>query len=101
MEKQSRTARQAWMFEKIEQWKESGITQKQFCQEHEIALSNFFYWHKKHRKHSPSTPGFIPIAVHSNIKGSSSIEIIYPNGVRIQLPSTMHPSAVGEFIRMF
>jgi hypothetical protein len=101
MEKQSRTDRQTWMFEKIEQWKESGITQKQFCQEQEIALSNFFYWQKKYRKQLQSAPGFIPIAVHGHTKDSASIEIIYPNGVRIQLPSTMHPSAVGEFIRMY
>jgi hypothetical protein len=42
MENQSRIDRQTWMFEKIEQRKESGTTQKQFCQQQEIALSIFF-----------------------------------------------------------
>jgi hypothetical protein len=89
------------MFSKIEEWKASGSTQKQFCQENKIPLSSFFYWHKKYRNQESGSTAFIPITLHAGKNEAKNIEIIYPNGVRIQLPSNIRPSALGEFIRMF
>jgi hypothetical protein len=102
MENPKQTDRQTAMYSYISQWKESGQSQKRFCLENKISSSNFFYWYKKYRKQSSPVSGFIPIRVH---KGSEKqydvMEIIYPNGVRLQLSAAAHPSIIGELIRMF
>lgn len=102
MEKQKQVDRQAAMYALIEQWKESEVSQKQFCEENKIPLSNFFYWNKKYRKQTGTFSGFMPIKVDNESKKHlEGIEIIYPNGVRLQLSAAAHPSVVGELIRIF
>ena len=52
----------------IQQWRDSGLTQKQFCAEQNIKLCTFHYWLKKQRLENEPNPaaGFIPIAVSSS-----------------------------------
>ena len=57
----------------IQQWRESGLTQTQFCTEQDIKLHNFHYWLKKQRfENEPDLgrTGFIPVSVspHSDSK---------------------------------
>ena len=39
------------MFEIIEQWQQSGLTKKAFCEQQPIRHHSFFYWHKCYRQH--------------------------------------------------
>ncbi|SFG08205.1 hypothetical protein SAMN04488033_12548 [Salegentibacter agarivorans] len=39
--------KQAYMFELIQEWKASGLSKKDFCHNHGILRSNFYYWFKK------------------------------------------------------
>ena len=97
-----REERQRVMYSYITQWKESGLSQKRFCLENKISSSNFFYWYKKYRKQNNRVSGFIPVRVHQRSeKPYDVLEIIYPNGVRLQLSAAAHPSIIGELIRMF
>jgi len=71
------------MFALIEQWEESSESRKAFCRKHNLAPSTFSYWYSKYRKPGPSKePGFVEVQPHL----SRSLELIYPNGVRIRLP---------------
>ena len=83
------------MYQAIDQWKESGISPRQFCINNKLTLAAFNFWLKKYLKdkdipkNSPSIPvnTFIPVEI-TNIKESSSlndgqIEISYSNGVRL------------------
>jgi hypothetical protein len=102
MKNQMREERQRVMYSYISQWKESGLSQKQYCLENKISSSNFFYWYKKYRKQNNPVTGFIPVHVHQRSeKPSDVLEIIYPNGVRVQISGAAHPSVIGELIRMF
>ena len=51
--------KQAYMFELIHEWEVSGLSKKDFCHNHGIAPSKFFYWIKKWKnsrvKRIPST----------------------------------------------
>ncbi len=80
---QNRTA----MFGLIEQYKASGLSQKRFCQEHTIAISQFYYWHKRYRE-SQAEQGFVPVKIFSgrNKIPVANLEIQYPNGVLLRLP---------------
>ena len=60
----------------IQQWRDSGLTQTQFCTEQDIKLHNFQYWLKKQRlEHEPDLAGagFIPVSVNPN--SSQKIEL--------------------------
>ncbi|MFN3555259.1 MAG: IS66 family insertion sequence element accessory protein TnpA [Bacteroidales bacterium] len=48
----------------VERWTQSGQTQQQFCQQHDIKYSSFGYWLKTWlRKNLSTSQGFIPIEI--------------------------------------
>lgn len=49
-------------------WRESGLTQRQYCLRQGIAISTFSYWIRKLRKESaePRPPRFYPLTVKSS-----------------------------------
>jgi hypothetical protein len=101
MKKQDRILRQEEMTSHIKSWKESGQSQKQFCLSNNLRFHTFYYWLKKDRKQvNPSTGGFIPIRVQGRATDiDSNIEIQYPNGVRILVPS-MDIQFIGRLVRL-
>jgi hypothetical protein len=72
-----RRSSQEWL-SLIQNWRDSNLSRKQFCKQHEVALSAFQYWLGKVRKDSTAiegdgnTAGFVPVS----IKGANSL----PNG---------------------
>ena len=44
-------------------WKRSGLSQRQYCQSHSLALSTFGYWNRKLRKPQPAAAHFYPLTV--------------------------------------
>jgi len=38
------------MFEMIEQWKQSGLSQNAFCEQQSIRFHKFYYWYKCYRR---------------------------------------------------
>ena len=89
MKNHDRKLRQEEMAYHIQSWKESGVSQHQYCLSNNLRFNTFYYWLKKNRSmNSPLNDGFIPIrdkGDSSNI--ASNVEIQYPNGVRLLVPS--------------
>lgn len=74
----------------VERWTQSGQTQQQFCQQHDIKYSTFGYWLKTWRRKNLSTSqGFIPIEIKSS--GSSEqphaprMEFVFDDGLTIRI----------------
>lgn len=67
----------------ITDWLQSGLSQKEFCKNHNIAYHIFHYWYKRYREQSRQKPGqFIPLQV--NDTGSNKfMELHFVNGNRI------------------
>ena len=85
MESSDLTLRQL-MFSLIEVWKESGKTQREFCQEKDIAYSKFQYWMKKYGEQSrlgKDSGGFVPVVVNNEPKGSAVMELVFPDGRKL------------------
>lgn len=83
-----KTSRQDEMFALIDQWKQSNQTKKLFCQQKGIAPSNFYYWQKKYHQEQTGSVGFVPVLVKGSSSGlSQSIEVHYPSGVSVRVPS--------------
>ena len=75
------------MFTLVGQWRESGLTRQEFCNQHGIRLSKFSYWIARWKEDQsgggggfipmgPPRPGDIPV-----------VSVVYPNGVRLEVSS--------------
>ena len=83
------------MFNLIEQWKESGKTQKQFSSEQGIKYSTFLYWKKKYRQSSTNSHnnGFLPLEVISRDERDNSsdpalqpkVEVEFSSGITLRI----------------
>ena len=101
MKKYDRKLRQEEKAYHIQSWKESGVSQHQYCISNNLRFNTFYYWLKKDRsKNNPLTDGFIPIRVQGGSSDpATNVEIQYPNGVRILVPS-MDIQFIGRLVRL-
>lgn len=75
------------MFTLVGQWRESGLTRKEFCLQHGMTLAKFGYWISRWKEHaSGGDSGFIPMG-SPGTAGHPVLSVIYPNGVRLEVPS--------------
>lgn len=81
----------------VQQWKESGLTQKAFCEKIGIKRTTFANWVNR----SKETPRGGFVALTPVIKPESErIEVIYPNGVRLKISATDIP-VLSKLIQLF
>ena len=74
------------MFNLIEQWRRSGLTQNTFCEQQSIRYHVFHYWYKRYREqHAESQnngSSFVKLEI-AKTASSGSVEVYYPGGMRI------------------
>jgi hypothetical protein len=74
------------MFEMIEQWKQSGLSQNVFCEQQSIRFHKFYYWYKCYRRQHDTmdnnSEGFIKLKIEKPLV-ASSVEIHFPGGVHV------------------
>ncbi len=63
-------------------WQQSGLSQRDYCQQHQLTFSSFGYWRKRLKEKGRSPSKLVPVS----IKPSSTIVISLPSGVRIEAP---------------
>lgn len=97
---ENKIERRQEMFRLIEEWKTSGKSKKQFCEEHQIAQSRFFYWQKRYSEQNESIQNcFVPVKTGKKKNESKpGIDIYYPNGVRLQLPAGTGVAVIRSMI---
>jgi hypothetical protein len=89
---------QEQMFALIGGWKQSGLSQKAWCEQNQVRYHVFHYWYKRYRnKQSGSAEAsFIPLDVRSSLSDTSSnIEVILPDGKRI----LFHQAVSSDFLK--
>jgi hypothetical protein len=96
MKKQERIQHQEKMFSLIEQWQQSKLPQQKFCTDQGITYTTFYYWLKRYRSQKEEMGGFMSMRVTS--WRENFIEIRYPSGVILQIPSTVSLSAIRQLI---
>jgi hypothetical protein len=89
------------MYPVIEQWQSSGLTKLAFCDQHGVAKSVFFYWHKKYRA-DQEPGGFVPIKIGNSkpLPANTFIEVQYPNGVVLRLPEHTPPTIIMGYLHL-
>ena len=95
------------MFEKVESFLASELSQTEFCQQHGLAYLTFRYWLKKYQARQPiplqpdATPtDFIPLRLQASesLLQTSSCEIEYPCGVVVRLHGPLDAVVVYQLI---
>jgi hypothetical protein len=66
----------------VADWRESGMSQKDYARTHGIKISTIRYWIAKSGKSGLPQPDFIQVGVPSG----QNIRIRYPHGVELILP---------------
>jgi hypothetical protein len=87
------------MFQLIEEWESSNLTKKAFSRERQIPISVFHYWCRRFRE-LDNPGGFVPIEVQGMNDHGSMIEIKYPNGVSLRLPSQTPFPIVRQYLSL-
>jgi hypothetical protein len=76
------------MYELVEQWQQSGKTQKQFSEENHIKLATFMYWVQKHRQINAPDHGFAALTMCKETGAgntSPKLEIEFSSGIVVRI----------------
>lgn len=82
------------MFDNILVWRQSGLTQKAFCDQHNIAYHVFHYYYRRFRIKENDKPASF-IKLHVGAEALAPIELILPDGKRL----LFHQGASVDFLR--
>jgi len=86
----------------ITSWQQSEQSQKEYCLANNLPLYKFHYWiHKLRGSQNPIADSFIPVHMQQSSPSASAsdLEIAYPNGVRLKVPSG-DVQFIGQLIRL-
>lgn len=78
---------QQQMFSMIASWQQSGLTQKDYCEQHSIRYHVFHYWYKKYRDTQfvdAKEHSFIPLQVQPAV-GAAAGGSVTPAGVYAEM----------------
>ncbi|WP_250465090.1 IS66 family insertion sequence element accessory protein TnpA [Microbulbifer litoralis] len=66
----------------IQTWKESGLSQAAYCQQHDLKLSTFTYWRHKQNK---GRRKLVPVSITAP---DTPVELALPGGIHMQLSAS-------------
>lgn len=87
--------RKFWQ-EHIHCWRESGLSQSEYCRRNDIGSSQWFYWRKRSGT-AEADITFVPLKLSPG--HSSAIRVTTPNGFTIELNYGTNPLTVTQLIR--
>ena len=91
---------QQQMLSMIESWKQSGLSQKAYCEQNNIRYYVFHYWYKRYKDMQvpQQDKGFVPLNVKPSLSFdpySAAIEVLLPDGKRI----LFHQAVSSDYIK--
>src|SRR5690606_4966321 len=82
----------------VEDYHNSGKSQKLFCLDHELKPSTFSYWIRKKRMMDTPEDGFVKI--ETTALSHAGLEVIFPNGVKVK-DSKSDLAFITQLIRVY
>ena len=99
-----RDQRAAYWAERIQAWRQSGLSQTVFCRQEKLVAHQFTYWLGKSHSTSPesverktSTGGFVPVSTVTPT--TAPLQITLPNGIVLTGISDQNLPLVQQFIQ--
>ena len=85
----------------MEEFANSGQTQKDFSAARGMAFHTFNYWFRKLKKEKEGPSGFVRVDTGITYAGpDGELELVYPNGVKLKTGST-DLSLLSRLIRLY
>jgi len=96
------------MYELVKAWESSTQSKSAFCESASINIHTFTYWHQKYKKEfkkekGPSQgPNFLPLQIEktSAVPPAITIDLHYPNGVRLSVPQRVGISYLVQLLQI-
>lgn len=82
------TSKTESMYELVQQWQQSGKTQKQFSEENHIRLHTFIYWVQKYRQSNTPDQGFASLTISQEngvVPSTPKVEIELTGGIVVRI----------------
>lgn len=93
--------RQRW-FQLIQEWQTSGLSQKAFCEAHQLGLASFQRWRRifMGEAHEVSTPpvGFLPVKVVE--PSTSGLSLVINEGMRIEVSAGFDAITLKQLVQV-
>jgi hypothetical protein len=94
------SSNQHQMFARVQQWQQSGLSQKAWCEQNNMAYHVFHYWYKRFRHQPPESEaatksGFVQLQVQDRFSGTPWCELVLANGQKL----FFHQPVPAAFIR--
>ena len=90
---------QRW-FDRIESWKQSGLTQKAFCEQQQLRLGSFQRWRgifmRGEKPEASSAVSFLPVNVTA--APASSLALVIDDYLRIEIPAGFDPVTLKQVV---
>ena len=101
MSVQDPTTRRNEMFAVIENYLASGLTQKEFSNQLNLAINTFQYWLKKYREQNePSEKNaFLPLRVNTRHNNFACV-LEFPNGIKIHWREIPEMTVLRSLLRL-
>ena len=92
--------RQRW-FDRIETWKQSGLSQKAFCEQQQLGLGSFQRWRgifmRGKKPKASSAVSFLPVNV--TVDKASSLALLINDHLRIEIPAGFDPVTLKQVVQ--
>ena len=90
-------ARREFWARHVQAWRDSGLTQVAYCQQHELKPKAFAYWIRRHKQAS-SPPTLVPLAVRgSSVSGELLLQ--HACGWQLALPAGVDAAWLAGLLR--
>lgn len=89
----------------IKNWRDSGLSVRQFCKDRDLPNSSFYYWRKKLTKTKASETGrqkakkastFIEVSIQDG--GSSTLELVLTSGNTLKISPSIDNRALSNVL---
>jgi hypothetical protein len=74
------------MFRLIEEWQQSNLTQKEYCEQQSIRYHVFHYWYKRYRQQQGGidnkNSSFVKLQISKPVT-TGAVEIHFPGGIHL------------------
>lgn len=94
-------AKQAYWDKRIAQWRDSGLSQRLFCESQGLALSTFQWWRKRLGEGVSAQPRFLPIELKAGAPAPAAalVQVELKSGTRLRLEGEAALRAVAALVR--
>lgn len=87
--------KRAYWRQHIEGWRQSGLSQQDYCQSNDIALATFGYWRRKLKKSEADKPRFYPLIVSAQAPSETTACTTH-SSLRLVLDGNRFAIEIGE-----